>query len=328
LKPLHVHRRLWFLASLLLMSVAEAEPDRAAAEELFLRGKAAMASQDYVKASRFFEDSYKLDSGLGTLLNLALCHKEIGRVASAWSEFKQLEGVALRSSPPQLDRVKIAREQSEALYPRLSRIKILVLPSVRVAGIEIAVDGKKQAESLWEIGVPVDPGTHTVTADAPGKKSFESSVKIDDEKLIKTVQVLTLMDGPPALKKTELPPTGTSLIDAERAASIRAQRTAGYVVGGGGVLLLSAGSVFGILAAGQASEASKCSSNEPCFASSDKLGPARSAYDRGSAYANVSNVLVPLGIVAAGVGLYLVLSAKPAAALGAKSGQPLWSVSF
>jgi hypothetical protein len=326
--------RHWFLVlgSFLLARMASAEPDRAAAEELFLRGKAAMASQDYTKASRFFEDSYKLDAGMGTLLNLALCHKEIGRVASAWSEFKQLEGLALRSSPPQLDRVKIAKEQSEALYPRLSRIKILVLPSVHVAGIEVAVDGKKQAESLWEIGVPVDPGTHTVTADAPGKKTFESSVKIDDEKLVKTVQVLALVDGPLPLPKKEQPSADTSLLDAERAASVRAQRTAGYVVGGGGVLLLGAGGVFGVLAAGQASDASKCNANEPCLESSAALGPARSAYSRGDTYANISNVLVPLGLVAAGVGLYLVLSAKPVATPGrppsARSDQTLWSASF
>jgi hypothetical protein len=294
-----------------LFALPAVADDRAAAEELFLRGKEAMTHQDYARACKFFEDSYKLDPAMGTLLNLAVCHRDSGHASTAWGEFKQLEGQALRASPPQLDRAKVAREQADALYPRVSRIKVLVLPSVRVPGIEVQVDGRVQAESLWDIGVPADPGTHAIKATAPGKLPFEKIIKIDDERMTTSVQVLPLRNAPPGMiANANEKRSGPTLVEAEDAASSRAQRVAGYVVVAGGGAALITGAVFGVLAAGASSDAAKCAPDRRCLSSNrQELNDANTAFDRANIYANVAHILVPLGLIAGGIGAYLILSA-------------------
>jgi tetratricopeptide (TPR) repeat protein len=309
-----------FVLCALLALPARAD-DRAAAEELFLRGKAAMAQQDFAHACKFFEDSYKLDPAMGTLLNMAVCHRDSGHVSTAWGEFKQLEGQALRASPPQLDRARVAREQADALYPRVSRIKILVLPSVRVPGIEVSVDGRMQAESLWDIGVPADPGTHTIRATAPGKVPFEKSIKIDDERQTPSVQVLPLRAAPPgAVVDGKQQRVGPTLVEAEEAASARAQRVAGFIVAAGGGAALITGTVFGVLAAGASSDAAKCGPEQRCQRyGNTNFADADAAFARGNVYANVANILVPLGLIAGGIGAYLILSARRSSSDSGKS---------
>jgi hypothetical protein len=316
--------RLAPFATVLLLALPAHADDRAAAEELFLRGKAAMAQQDFAHACKFFDDSYKLDPANGTLLNLAVCHRDSGRVSTAWGEFKQLEGQALRASPPQLDRARVAREQADALYPRVSRIKVLVLPSVRVPGVEVYVDGHVQAESLWDIGIPADPGTHSIKAIAPGKFPFEKLVKIDDERQTLSVQVLPFRTAPPGMVFDGGQKGGPTLFEAEQVASVRAQRVVGYVVAGGGGVALITGGIFGILAATASSDAAvcgpsqRCRTNEPAPVGGPAGAPTRidastRAFETGITYANVANILVPLGLIAGGIGAYLIFSA------GAKS---------
>ena len=68
---------------------------------------------------------------MGTLLNLALCHEQIGKIASAWGEFRSVEQQARAAVPPNENRAKLAHDHAEALQPRLSRIKIIVPPEAR-----------------------------------------------------------------------------------------------------------------------------------------------------------------------------------------------------
>jgi hypothetical protein len=50
---------------------------------------------------------------------------------------------------------------------------ILVAPSARVPGLIVRRDGAAVDEALFGHAVAVDPGTHLVTATAPGKKPWE-----------------------------------------------------------------------------------------------------------------------------------------------------------
>jgi hypothetical protein len=303
---------------------ARADDEQRMAEDLFNQGLAAMAASppDYPRACRLFEGSYKIDpSKQGTLLNLAGCHEQIGKVATAWSEYRKVEGMAAATN--RTDRVKLAREHWQALEPRLSYLKIVILPSVWLPSMTVAVDGVAVPAAVIDadagpkasrvVSLAVDPGTHQIVARAPGKRDFVTRAVVDDAKQTVSVQILALVDAPPGERTTSSGPggggkEGIAFDQAERVASTRAQRTAGLVVGGVGVITLVTGGVFGVLAVGQAANAAECSNAAGC--SGARYQDAESAHTRANTFANVANVLVPLGLVFGGVGAALFFTAK------------------
>jgi tetratricopeptide (TPR) repeat protein len=61
------------------------------AERLFREGQKLMEERRYGEACPKFDLAYRKDQQLGTLLNLAYCHKELGTTWLAWVEFKEAE---------------------------------------------------------------------------------------------------------------------------------------------------------------------------------------------------------------------------------------------
>src|SRR5688572_25737334 len=100
----------WFVAA---PSAALAQQE-GAAEVLFREARAAMRKGDVARACPKFAESYRLDPSLGTLLNLALCEEQQGRIVSAWTKFKHF----LDSAPLSDKRREIARERVAELEPR------------------------------------------------------------------------------------------------------------------------------------------------------------------------------------------------------------------
>lgn len=70
--------------------------DGATAEQLFMQGRELMKQDNLDEACARFEASPKFDPALDTLLNLGLCRKEQGKVASAWALYREAEVQARR----------------------------------------------------------------------------------------------------------------------------------------------------------------------------------------------------------------------------------------
>ena len=295
----------------LLVAVALAAPSARAdrtseAEDLFRRAKGLIAQNKHAEACPLLEESYRLERARGTLLNLALCHEQVGKTSAAWGEFRRVEQEERASGAPNESRVQLAREHADKLQPRVSRLKVVVPPASRAPGLVVKVDGESKGEPLWA-GVPVDPGTHVVEATAPNKKPMILKVKVDDEGVLVGVTIPVLADAPVAAP-APAQAGGANLEAVEAYASNRARRTTGFVIGGIGLATLAAGAAFGVAAIINDSDAKKCS---PCTRGTAEATASDQSTDRAFVFANISNVTLPLGVLGTAVGAYLVLSAGP-----------------
>src|SRR5262249_55785874 len=79
-----------------LRAQTPAEADRAA--KLFLEARALVAEDKYAEACPKFEESQRLDPGLGTQYNLALCLEKVGKLGSAWRNFAAVERDARKTA--------------------------------------------------------------------------------------------------------------------------------------------------------------------------------------------------------------------------------------
>ncbi len=277
------------------------------AEELFRRAKGLMGENKFKEACPLLEESEKLDPQMGTLLNLAICHESIGKIASAWGEFRAVEQQARLANRE--DRVKLAHDRAAKLESRLPRLKIVVPPDAKVSGLVIKVDGEPKGEPLWS-GLAVDPDMHTVEASAPGKKTQSLKVKVDGEGALVPVTIPKLEDAP-VVKPAGPDPSGArEREEEEKYAANRSRRTTGFVVGGIGLTAAAVGGTFGVLAIFANNDAPK-QCPKPCIVGSNQAKAADQSTDRALLFANIANVVIPIGAIAAIVGGYMVLSAGP-----------------
>ncbi|MBV9949670.1 MAG: hypothetical protein JOZ69_22705 [Myxococcales bacterium] len=145
----------------------------AAAQLLFEQGQALMETGQLEPACSRFAESLKLQIGIGTMLWLGDCYQSLGKTASAWAQFKE---AASRAAAQSDAREGLARERAAALEATLHRLVIAVPEPVD--GLTVTRDGEAIGSSEWALAVPVDPGEHSVRASAPGRRSWQVSVKV------------------------------------------------------------------------------------------------------------------------------------------------------
>jgi len=155
-------------------AAAGSDADRLLAQSLFDQAKQLMDAGRYGEACPKLAESQRLDPAGGTLLNLALCHEEEGRLATAWADFKEALGAARRAGRP--DREQAARAHIAALEPRLARLTLEVRHPD--PGLVVKIDGALVGGAAWNTATPVDPGWHEVIAAAPEKKPCSQRVEI------------------------------------------------------------------------------------------------------------------------------------------------------
>jgi hypothetical protein len=172
---------------------AHAEPsadDKALATILFQEGRTLMTGGRIPEACQKLQESQRLDPGGGTILNLALCHEQEGRLARSWSEFKEAVVVARRDG--RRDREVEAANHVSALEPRLSRLTVVVPAGTQVEGLLIERDGRELGRGAWSTAIPVDGGEHVVRATALGREPFTTTIVIGKESDARTIEIPVL----------------------------------------------------------------------------------------------------------------------------------------
>ena len=208
--------------------------DKAAAESLFRAGKELMSQGAYAEACEKFRESHTADASVGALLNLALCNEKQGRTATAWATYREAAAMAARQRDDR--RRRGALDLAAVLEPGLSTLTISV--TTEQDGLEITRDG----ERVVAIGgpLPVDPGSHTLAATAPGFATWTTTVEVGARADRVTVTV-------PALTPSALGAEATQPEAGDGGPSW--QTVSGVVLLGAGAVGLGVGVAFGVLAA-------------------------------------------------------------------------------
>jgi hypothetical protein len=301
------------LAALALPCPALAQ-DIATAEALFNRGRGDMALGRYESGCKAIAESQRLDPRPGTLFTLAVCETRWGRIATAaarYSDYLSLyERLPKAEQARQKDRAKEAKAQRAALSPLVPELT-LVLPKGAPAGTVVQRDGTVMADAALGVGLPVDPGEHVVTTEAPGRPTREQRISIakgEKKQLVLELAPAPAPETAAAQSDKALPP--------EKPARSDGRRYATYVIGGIGVAGLVLGGVMGGLALGKKGTVTDhCGSAiaQKDKAACDSIG--FEAVKAGRTVALVSTVGLAAGGAAIGTAVVLLLTepkrAKP-----------------
>jgi len=158
---------------------AQAGNSSALAEQLFNQGRDLVKANQWAEACPKFEASLRYDPVLGTRLNLATCYEHIGKLASAWGLYR--ESVELAKKAGDTKRAEYAQKQASALEPRLPKLAISA-PANPPAGFVVKRDETTVDAGALGVALYVDPGTHQVTASAPGFETFTVTVTVTEGK--------------------------------------------------------------------------------------------------------------------------------------------------
>lgn len=295
-------------------AAAQSASNRAAAQALFDQAKELVKKGDAENACPRFEESLRLDPGIGTRFNLADCYERIGKTASAWTLFIEVALAAKASDRGKHE--EVARQRAAKLEGKLSKLVIVVPEPHRVAGLVVERGGEETGAAQWGIPIPVDPGVHKVSAEAPNKTRWEGTVEVEPGGVTATITLPTLEDAP---KQAEASTTPTSAVVGGGAAGTDEaggsnQRLYAYATGGAGIVLLGVGTFFGLQAISKNND-----SSQYCDATTCREQAGVDLRDEAQTSGNIATAAFIVGGAAVAGGLVLYLTAPDSTGSEAKA---------
>jgi len=267
--------------------------NKEAAVKLFNAGREDMKRNDYAAAYEKLSESQRLDPSPGTLLNLALCEENLGRLAAAWAHIQEV----LAQLPADDARAKVAKEHQTQIDARLPRLTIHLAPDAP-ATTRIALDGNELPATSLRTPLPLDPGRHVVLVGAPGAQP-------------KTVDV-ELAEG----ERKEITASPAGVTTARPRAEEPKNNTLAYVMlGVGGAGVVTGGVLWAVLNKKHDIVENNCDDQKRCNAEG------MDAADSGKKLTPIYTGAWIVGAAGLGVGAYLLLtggeSSAPSTQVGA-----------
>jgi hypothetical protein len=224
---------------------AAAQPASASAEQLFRDGKKLISEGRIAEACTAFDGSYRKDPLVSTLLNLADCREKNHQLASAWGHFLDADRLT-RNDAAQAMLNQTAHDRASKLEGRLSFLIINVPDESRIDGLVVTRNGTDVDPAEWNRKSPVDGGSYTIEAKAPGHEPWSTTVRVGDELDRQSVDVprFKALPEPPAGEEPRVGGGGGGGLTGRRKAAI-GLGAAGVGAGVGALVLeLSARSLY------------------------------------------------------------------------------------
>lgn len=211
--------------------------------------------------------------------HIAVCEENLGRLVAALGGYELALADADKVNP---DFKAEVEENVTKLRARIPKLVIERGAGANAAAIEL--DGVAVGDSSVGVEVPLDPGPHAVTAKAPNRKPFDSSVTLKEQETTRVEIVLEEL--PPELLRT-----GTAAPAPEKPPS----KVVPFVIGGVGIAsLIGSGVLFGLRQSTLSELEEACPSRKNCDPSK------ASRYDDLKFYHYGSMVTLGVGVAAVG----------------------------
>jgi tetratricopeptide (TPR) repeat protein len=320
-------KKLVSLAALVVLSSSAFAGNKDKADALFKQGKKLMAEKRYADACPQFEQSMKLDPGIGTQLNIARCYEEWGRIGHALLAYQAAEKMAKDANDKRVPQIHELVENLDSQVPRLT---IRLPKDSKPEGVKVTLDGAA-VESIGTALV-IDPGPHTIeytVDDGPKKSKIVPVERGGDSEVTLDVPKDRVAKGGKGGKggkgegenkgDGEKKGNGAGKAEETAAAPGRNMRIGGLVLGGAGVIAIGVSSIMTLSARGQYNDAL----NMYCMGMKDMCDPMglELTHDARST-ANTATIVFLVGTAAVGGGVALYLLApKGAASAKAESGE-------
>jgi hypothetical protein len=208
---------------------------------MFREGRNLMNAGKYAEACAAFEQSQKLEPAITTLINLAGCREKLGQIATAWGLFLEAERQTRSATDAPTQQLhNVAGDRAKKLEARVSKLAINVPDGSKVDGLEIKRDRTAIDSPMWNRALPIDGGTYTVTATAPGANTWSTTVTIAPEAETKTVDIPDLRNLPRDLSKDKTAEPEKEEPEPAESPTPSRSKTVPLVVAGGAVVLLGA----------------------------------------------------------------------------------------
>jgi len=301
MRPLHTFAFALSLLGAIPLPPAHADntaTEKAYAQALFDEGKALMDKSDFGPAAKKFEASHKIQAAWGAVFNAAVCNEQVQRTGTAWLQFH--EALTMARKAKRADRETQTLERIDALKPKLSMLTVIVPPAAESPGLEIKVDDVPIARDAWGTAAPLDPGTHVVVASSVGKTPFRATIELKGDADRKTITIEKLNDvagaTPVSIDGTKPKPASDHVRE-----SSSSRRTIGWIVGGAGLVALSAGGFFAYRAHAMHVEADDLGREGKGAEAYARADDARGAN-------TLARIGLGVGVLAVGVGAYFVIT--------------------
>ncbi len=285
---------------------AVADKDKDKADSLFKQGKKLMAEKRYAEACAAFEQSFKLDPGIGGELNIAKCYEDWGKLGRAFAAYEHADQMAKDASDPREPKI---HELVVGLEPQVPKLTIKLPAGADPKLASATLDDKPIEAGAFGKPQVVDPGPHTIEYESNGKKK-KKVVPVE-----RGGSSEVTIDAVPAAVASQ--PDNTSHEKPEQPATPPAPRDPGrnqkllaYGAGGVGVVLIGISSYMTLSAKSRYDSALKTD----CGGMTNMCDSTGLSITHDARHeANIATVLFLIGAVGVGGGVALYLTAPHAA---------------
>lgn len=283
---------LFLLCASLFAGTALAAPsaaDRARANALMDQADELAQKDRHEEALARYREAHAIMGVPSTGIEVARTLEKLGRLAEAWQMAREVAAIPAAKSEPK----PFAEARAEAgalertLEARLPRLVIAIRGVPEGSEASVRLDGKPLTASALAAPLRLDPGRHEIVA------AFGEGVRTERLELAEGERrTVTLSFARPRSGRTDPPP--------ERARET--SPTLGWIIGGIGVAGLATAGVTGAMIISRDGQIEDNCPDKRCNSEGDELV-------RGSrTLLTINAVAFGVGVIATGVGAYLVLS--------------------